>query len=94
MDNSKTGNAAYDAVNWTVRRAVSDAVGDAAYWAVDLVGGRAVYRAVYWAVRRPVDLAVAGAVGGTVWDDPALPAHPALQDFLFSNPARAGAEAG
>ena len=94
MDNSKTGNAAYDALDRTVRRAVNDAVSDAAYWAVDLTGGRAVYKAVYWAVRRPVDLAVAGAVNWALWNDPALPAHPALQDFLLSSSARAGAEAG
>lgn len=87
MDNSKTGNAVNDAVDRTVRRAVNDAVCDAAHWAVDLAGGRAVYRAVYWAVRRPGSQAVAEAVNWALWDDPALPAPPALQNFLRSSGA-------
>ena len=77
-----------------VDRAAQEDVNGAVWWAVFWDVNGAVWGAVDGATYWSVDDAVFRAVGGTVWDDPVLPAPPALQDFLLSSPARAGAEAG
>ena len=72
--------AVFEASALAVTEALDLVVTEAVDGALDL--------AVWWAVTGAVDEVVEGAV--LALD----PEHPALQDFLFSNPARAGAEAG